>query len=252
MVERESEEEWQITQPETLKADDAKIRQLLSDAGFVIVQQFVSDAPEDLAQYGLDAPSLKIRLWEQEHDVPHELLFGSVDQEQTGLYAKIGDQDTVVLVNAEALEQLRKTAFELCDKKILAFDLTQVEKIQLTYPEQNLTLKKDGDEWKATEPEDKRLAFFKVNNLLHDLAELEFAREIAESAADPDQYGLAEPEITLTIWDGADHELLTLLIGQAVVAQDLRYVKLASDAVVYGIDPQFLQDLPENLADLEE
>lgn len=251
VLERASEEEWQITQPESFKADSAKVQQLLSNAESATVQQFVSDTPEDLAQYGLAAQPFTIRLWQKDQETPHELLLGSPDQANTGIYAKLGSQNAVVLVKADTLAQLHQSAFDLRYKKILAFDRAQVEQIQLTYADQKLVLEKDGDDWKATEPEQKTVAFFKVNNLLYDLNELEFTQKLDAPDANLSKYGLAEPEVRITL-RASDKELLALLIGKAVQGQEHRYVKLAADATVYAIAPQFLQELPKNLADLAE
>ena len=87
---------------------------------------------------------------------------------------------------------------------------------------------------------------------MYDLNELEFTQKLAEPDADLSSYGLAEPEIKITLSDTSDNELITLLVGKAVEGQDVRYVKLESDAAVYAIDPQFLQELPKTPADLEE
>ncbi len=252
VVERESEEEWQITQPETLKADGTEIQQFLSDVELLTAQQFVSDPAGDLAQYGLDSPPLSIRLWEKAQETPYELLLGSSDPEHQGIYAKIGHQDDVVLVKTDALEQLHKTVVDLRYKKILSFDHAQVEKIQLTYSDQKLVLEKDGDDWKASEPESKKVAFFKVNNLLYELTDLEFTQKFDEPESDLSQYGLVEPELALTLWGDTKNELFTLLIGKSTETQDVCYVKVASKTAVYAIDPQFLQEFPKNPADLDE
>ena len=157
VLERETEEDWLITQPEDFAADGAEVRQLLSNAGLLTVQQFVNDTPQDLEQYGLASPTLTIRLWEKEQEVPYELLLGNPDPQNTGMYAKVGDQNSVVLVKTEALEQLHKTVFALRDKKILAFECDKVAKLELHYADQSLLLEKDGDEWEVTEPEQKKI-----------------------------------------------------------------------------------------------
>lgn len=252
VLEREAEEDWAITQPQNFAADWEEVRQLLSNARSLTVQQFINDAPQDLEQYGLASPVLTIRLWEQEQEIPHELLLGSPDPQNAGMYAKVGNQDSVVLVKTEALEQLHKTVFELRERKILAFERDKVAKFELHYADQRLVLEKDGDEWQATEPEQKSLAMYKVNNLLYDLSDLKFTQKLTEAEADLSKYGLADPEIRITLHDDSGNELLTLLVGRAVEGQETHYVKLDAEAVVYAIDPQFLQELPKTSADLEE
>ncbi len=252
VLERKSPEAWKITQPEEFEADSSKVRKLLSDAGLLKAEQFVTDEPEELASYGLATPALSLRLWKIAQETPQQVLLGNPDAGNTGIYAKPGAQNSVVLVKMDALQQLHKTLFDLRYKKILSFERPDVEKIRIEYADVTFLLEKDGDEWKAKEPEEKAITFYKVNNLVYDLEELEFQRKIHEPDEDLNIYGLTQPDVKLTLLENTGKEIATLLIGKSVEEQDIRYVKTSSENSVYAIDPAFIDELPKELKDLAE
>jgi hypothetical protein len=250
--EEEADKEWKIVQPGEFKADDSKVRTLLSNARDIKVEQFVTDGPTDLNLYGLESPQVLLNFWEKDQESPQRLLLGNADVENTGVYAKLGDQDSLVLVKSEALEQLKKTAFDLRYRKLLSFTPDQVKKIQVKYPESTLLLEKDNDVWKAQEPEKKELLPYKINNLMFDLNDLEFEEEILTPEEDLSVYGLHEPQVEVTFWEEGDQEVFTLLIGEQQEDKDVLYIKVATESPVYAIEPSFLDELPKEIKDLVE
>lgn len=191
-------------------------------------------------------------LWKKDQENPQQLLLGNADVENTGVYAKLGDQDSLVLVKSEALEQLKKITFDLRDKKILSFVRDKVRKIQVNYAETTLLLEKDNDIWKAKEPEKKELLPYKVNNLIYDLGDLEFKEEILTPEEDLHVYGLHELQVEVTLWEEKDREVFTLLVGKQQEDADVLYVKIATENTVYAIDSSFLDEFPKDLKDLAE
>jgi hypothetical protein len=244
------EEQWKISQPGEFKADSSKVRELLSDAKDLKIEQFISDEPGDLSPYGLNPPQITLNLWEKDQANPRQLLLGNSDVKKTGIYAKLGDQDSLVLVKPDVLEQFKKTAFDLRYKKILSFTPNQVEKIQIKYPETILVLEKDGDIWRATEPEKKELVSYKINNLMYDLEDLEFTEEILTPEKDLRIYGLQEPQGQLTLWEKGGKEVFTLLIGKKQEGKEVLYAKTVTANTIYAIEPSFLDELPKEIEDL--
>lgn len=243
---------WKITQPQPFSAATQKITNWLMDINSLKVEQFITDEPTDLKLYGLEPPQLHLSLWLKNQAQPQQLLIGNADAEKTGVYAKLGDQSSVVLLKAETFTQLNKTAFEMRDRDILALDTAAVEKVQLKYAATTLLLEKSGDTWKAKEPEKKNLLTYKVNNILYDLDALEFLEDIAAPDANLSVYGLTPPEVEITVWSKGQKDSLTVLVGAAVEGKTQRYVKLATGATVYAIAPTFLDELPKDLGALTE
>lgn len=249
----DTESLWKIVQPGELKADTAKIRTWLWDVQDVTVEQFVTDEPADLSLYGLEPPQLHLSVWLEDQEQPQQLLLGNSNAENTGIYAKLGTNDQVVLVNTEVLEKLKKTTFDLRYTKFVEFDRDQVEKLQITYPESTLLLEKKGDTWKAREPEKLDLTTYKVTNLLYDLSDLDYTGEILAPEADLSVYGLDVPAVEVTLWEKDREEGYTLLIGKVSEGETEKlYVKVATAAPVYEVDSVFLEEIPKEVKDLSE
>lgn len=247
-----TEPSWRIVQPAAYEANSTKVSSWLWDAREIAVEQFVSDGPVDLSLYGLDPPQLSLSIWTTGQEQPQQLLLGNADAEQTGVYAKLAGQDSIMLVTSEALEQVKKTAFDLRKRNILAFTQDSVEKMQFTYSDDTtLVLEKRGDAWKAKEPEKADLTTYKISNILYDLETLEFIEEITESEADLSAYGLEPANVEVTLWEKGQEQGITLLIGTHQ-EQGTLYAKPAAGEIVYGIEPAFLDELPRAIADLSE
>jgi hypothetical protein len=238
-------EQWQGTQPAEFKADREKIQAMLSAAKELKIEQFVTDEPGDLSLYGLNPPQITVNFWEKDQANPRQLLLGNADIEKTGIYAKLGDQDSLVLVKSDVLNQFKKTAFDLRYKKILSFASEPIKKIQIAYREKTVVIEKDGDIWKTTQPEKQAWESYKINNLMYDLQNLEFTEEIATPGEDVSQYRLQEPQVQLTLWEKEGKEVFTLLIGKKIEGKDVLYAKTKAGNSIYAIDPAFLDELPK-------
>ncbi len=76
------------------------------------IVSFVSDAPSDLSEYGLDQPQQSVYMVDQ-YNNPQVIHFGnaenymSKDQQVTGFYAKCGSRDSVWLVESNVLTSIK-------------------------------------------------------------------------------------------------------------------------------------------------
>jgi hypothetical protein len=245
----DAESLWNIVRPQTYEAMTSKVRSWLWDAQSVKVEQFVTDEPTDLNLHGLEPPQLRVKVWLSDQEQPQELLLGDADAENTGIYAKTGSQNSVVLVKPEALENLSKTANDFRNRQILTLATEAIEKIQIVYTDTTLLLEKKGDTWKSQQQE---LIGYKVNNLLYDIEALEFTTDIRLPDANLGVYGLEQPDVEITLWEKGKKDGFTIQIGKAVEGLEKCYFKRADIPTVYVIESEFLEELPKTLADLVE
>ena len=243
-------DDWKITQPQALPADAADVTTLLSEANLLRVRDFVTDDARDLSQYGFTSPQFSLSVWKNTADAPQTLLIGQTTPDQAGLYAKLENQPDVVILAADALTRIPKTLFELRDRKVLHIEQAAIQKIALQYAETSLELRQDGDSWTSSAPEKRTLAGYKVNNLLYDVAALEFDEEFAAPAA-LHVYGLNVPLLTMTLWGDGAEPVASVLIGKAAGAARV-YAKIADGGTVYAIPAAFLDELPHTLDALSE
>lgn len=238
---------WKLVTPAEFPADAIALNALLNDAKNAKAADFVDDAGTDLAAYGLNPAQLTLTLRAKEADAAHALLIGSAAPNNAGVYAKVGNQDGVVIIPNETAAQFRKTAFDLRDKKIVKFDAEQVKTIEVAYPDNTLVLKQDGDLWKA---DGQEVQAFKINNLLYDISALEFAQEPLAATPDVTPYGLTTPAATITLRNAKGEEAAVITVGRSPDNSANVYAKTSAADKIYPIAAAFLDELPKDAASL--
>jgi hypothetical protein len=84
------------------KADESKVRGLISEIEAIEVERFVEDNPGDLSPYGLDRPDVEITI--SEGDKKITLLLGK--KEDKSVYAKLADKGSVYALRDEILTKI--------------------------------------------------------------------------------------------------------------------------------------------------
>jgi hypothetical protein len=255
VVLQRQDDHWQMTAPVQDRGDAPQIRTLLQRLRDVKAQAFVAETPSDLTPYGLADPALRVSLTVGPDRTVTTLLLGSLDAERKGVYAKRDDAANVVLLPQQFWQDLPTTAMALRDKKLLAFDTSTVQKVQLRYPDTTLMLERQGDTWRLTAPEAHPLQKPRqVDALLYDLSTLEYVRTFSKTAADGAQYGLDPPRVQITVWPENGEPLPPLRIGKTVETDDearnLVYATVGSKTPLYAIEAKVFDDLPKTPSDL--
>jgi len=242
-LQRESDDKWHIAAPAEFPANTDRINVLLNNAKNAKALEFV-DPAADQTWFGFDRPNVMVSFWKTGENNPLQLIVGNPNVENTGLYVKTGDG--VSVTDPAILAQLKQSAFDLRDRVIASFKADDVASFEIAYPEAAILIKKDGEAWKA---DGKTLQTFEVNNLLYDLAALEFAEEPAASASDLSQYGLNAPAATVTLRNAKQEDLVAFQFGKQA---EMLFVKTAKADTIYPIDAAFWDELPKQAADLAE
>jgi Domain of unknown function (DUF4340) len=260
VITRTGPRQYKLEQPIVTDGDSDTIYSLLWDLKELKAKDFVADTPEASSTYGLEPPRRRITLWEKPSDnaseTLHTMLFGDENPEQQGTYVKIAERPTIALVDSlEAQRLIGRTVFDLRNKKLLAFETEAIQKIQLQYPTSALTLERQGDSWRLSEPQKQAIQTrWKVDNLLYELSTLEYASVVAETVENGVPYGLDTPQFQVTLWRRDGTTLGPLSIGKtADPGSDgtrLVYAQANPHAPLYTVKAEFLGRLPKTPADL--
>jgi len=214
----EKDNKWFIEKPATYDADGATIRNLLSTLRSMRAVDFPSDAPTDLAQYGLDAPRLKVTLGVGTDGTEKTLAIGK-DNDQKQIYVQRGGQPTVFAVNDFVFRDLNKSVEDLRDKTVLAFDRDKLSAIQVVGKEGKTRLVRGDDKKWKVEGSDAKPLEPAINQYVSDLAELkgyEIATDHADNLAD---YGLDQPKVAITLYGDGQQEIGTVLLGERAATE---------------------------------
>lgn len=204
---------WTIDTPGPYRADTTTVRSLLSSLRALRISEFVDDAPGDLAEFGFDAPRLRIRLLEGPDDIEKQLVFGAKGNDKNEPYVQSKSSPTIYTVGEFTLRELDKNLNELRDKTILSFDRERADRVEVDRKDGTgfVLVRRDGQDWRVDGIEGTpapSVANAYVGDL-HQLKGYEIAADRPEGLA---AFGLDAPLLTVRILSGDD------LLGTILIA----------------------------------
>ena len=119
---------WQLTRPFQADADGEKVNQMLDDMRNKRVKQTL-EVPE-LAQYGLDTPSITLSLWTEQVSPAATFLIGK-KAINFSVYVKEESEAHIFLIESSALDDLTKSPTDLRDPSVIKFNTETVSNIAL-------------------------------------------------------------------------------------------------------------------------
>ncbi len=250
---------WNLSAPMTDGADQEAVERYLrnlreSEREKVIVDSAAATA-EEAAQYGLDAPRLRVRL-QTEDGTERVVAFGSDSPTDSFTYAQLqGDNPEIFAVRAWRFDNFDKRAFDLRDRRVLAFAKDEVVQVQRWGAGGAAVLARAEPGWQLREPVAARAAADAVDGLLDKIDQAEIEAFVAE---DPDAdalaaYGLGEsaPQVEIALLVGEDRAEKRLAIGGAD-EQGRWYARDASRPQVFLVDSTLVQELTKGISDLRD
>ena len=136
-------DKWKIVKPAQYPADDTQVRQALSTMVNAKASDFISDAPANVAQYGLEKPHLTATVVLNNGE-QQSLLFGFKQSEQgkSGIYVRRGERAPVYAVAEYVMSSLDKSSLDFRDKTIFNIDPESVESVKVKNSDGEFTLKR--------------------------------------------------------------------------------------------------------------
>ncbi|MXY81498.1 MAG: DUF4340 domain-containing protein [Gemmatimonadetes bacterium] len=250
---------WNLSAPMTDGADQEAVerylRNLLECEREKVVVDSAAASAEEAAQYGLDAPRLKVRL-QTEGGAEQVVAFGADSPTDRFTYAQLqGDNPEIFVVRAWRFDNLDKLAFDLRDRRVLAFAKDEVMQVQRWGAGGAAVLARAEPDWQLREPVIARADADAVNGLLDKIDQAEIEAFVAE---DPDAdslaaYGLGEraSQVEIALLVGADRAEKRLAIGGAD-DQGRWYARDASRPQVFLVDSTLVQELTKGISDLRD
>ena len=250
---------WNLSAPVTDGADQEAVERYLRNLRECEREKVVVDSAaasaEEAAQYGLDAPRLKVRL-RTEDGAEQVVAFGADSPTDRFTYAQLqGDNPEIFVVRAWRFDNLDKRAFDLRDRRVLAFAKDEVMQVQRWGTGGAAVLARAEPDWQMREPVAARAAADAVDGLLDKIDQAEIEAFVAE---DPDAdslaaYGLGEraSQVEIALLVGEDRAEKRLAIGGAD-EQGRWYARDASRPQVFLVDSTLVQELTKSISDLRD
>ncbi|MDE0010368.1 MAG: DUF4340 domain-containing protein [Candidatus Poribacteria bacterium] len=262
---KDTTDNWQLARPFQADADSEKVSQMLDD----ILNKRVKQTLEvtELAQYGLDTPSITLSL-STEGDLPTATFLIGKKAINFSVYVKEKSETHIFLIESSALDDLTKSPTDLRDRSVLKFNPETVSSIQFKHraagsASQSSTInceKRDGT-WHVRHPLEAKADTQDIEDLLSELRSLKVSTFEADGADTKVQLekleksGLDDPRIQVELTDGDKTYAVNIgaSVGSETGTQGRVYVKTTvyQDAA-YTVDEGIYHLLNKSVFDLRD
>ena len=112
VCQKDTSDNWRVTAPIVRKAKKWKVSGILSDIETLRAEAFVAQKARDLSRYGLDAPRITAKLWD-DRDIQTQVFLGKAKGDL--VYAKVSGKEAVYLVKDRIVEKLSPKVADLVE-----------------------------------------------------------------------------------------------------------------------------------------
>lgn len=175
---------WVFLTPGGLEADSGAWDTVATNVGRIERGETVTEAPADLAQYGLAEPDVRVGVVLREDGHREEILFGSANPSGEAYYTRLGSSPQVFLTTSTWRGLFQKQAGDLRDKTLLRFDQNAVDRIEVA--PSGLLLTRDDGSWFLDGSPRLRADDGEVASFLSSLAVTRATGFAGEGEPDPD------------------------------------------------------------------
>ncbi len=256
IVMRKSGAAWRILQPVVTGGDHGEIVGLIRTLRFMDLERVVADSVRiargeaRLSDFGLDRPNLALVITQA--DRVDSLFWG--DRSPTGRYGYIrwSGHPGILAVGAPFRLRLEKGLFQLRDKRIADFNAETLRKVEIVRGDARVVVERLSDEWRQTYPVNDRTDDAEIRKLINRLRTAEFTRVVEEESPHRGQYGLEEPTLTVSIFDGYRERKKTIVIGRRKEGGRFPpfFAAFSGSPMVFLVDSTFVADIRNAAGDL--
>ena len=243
VAEKEGGRWFVIKRSKKYKADVGAISGMIGDFAKMKNDKVVSEAPDDLTEYGLEDPRVEVVMKTPARR--HSLRVGKESPIGSGVYAQVDYDRRVVLVDRDSLWRfLDKSADDLRDKQILSLDEGQIERLRFRAGDSSFEVEKKNGRWVGKNiPQYVEIDQDKIDEVVRTFSDLRAVGFEDDNPEDLDQYGLAVPGAELVIFQ--DRKSAHLLFSNEKKGN--HYIKLTSEDPVYSISEFTFNRMPKDV-----
>ncbi len=236
---------WVITGPVNAAADESALNSLIGNLVSARVEREFAPAGNDLKQYGLAEPAVKLEI-KLKNGQTHRVELGTKDSTESSAYAKIDGAPNVTIIPAALLTSADKPLNDLRDRSVLGATQYELASVKISNESGGFELEKKESEWNIKSPVGGPADENAVSSMLSEIAGAT-ASEIIETADDPAKYGLDKSKISITTKLSTGSER-TITIGSKI--DDKYWAKASDRPQIMKVEQAFYDSLNTKLADL--
>ena len=235
---------WTIATPERLPADQDAVNTLVGALNPVTADSVVDNHPSDPARYGLKDPSLTVAVHET-NGKTEQLYFGDDVPAGSLVYARVDSDPKIYAISSSTKTSLDKSANDLRDKRLLAFDSNQLTRIELASAKSDVEFGKNNqNEWQIIKPQPYRADSFEVEELLRKLTDAKMDVASNDAKKTDAAFAAGQPVATAKVTDASGTETLEVRKNK-----DDYYAKSSGVKGIYKVSSDLGKELEKPLDD---
>ncbi|MGA2604970.1 MAG: DUF4340 domain-containing protein [Verrucomicrobiia bacterium] len=224
---------WKITAPVAVAAEPTAVEQLLSRLSGLTAEQFAADIATDLDKYGLAAPVTTVSLRGEGTNTIAQLLVGSPDASNSVRFVKRADEPFVYGVDTNIVSWLPANYLALRSHRLTDTSSEEITKLVIEGKAGRVVVERGADKkWKLVEPSQGILDNDALQHLLDEWGALRAEEFVREGRDNVTEYGLDQPEVTITATAG--DRARSLELGK-LQGSDSRYALWSEPSLVFTI-----------------
>lgn len=200
-TEADDDDSWMIESPLSAPANRWEVESLVNAVKEIeYVKEYASGAADRPSQElaGMDEPLATLKLYEGT-SLKASLTVGASVPVGKGDYLKLGDSDKLLVSKDDVRRRFDKRVEQFRNKRVLRFDLKDVQRVKVSGVRNFELVRADGDEWMLESPTRSRVKKSEAESFIRPLTYLS-----AEEFKDDDPialkpYGLKEPRLKVTV-----------------------------------------------------
>jgi hypothetical protein len=246
---------WQITQPIEVEADDATVNNLLNAIANAEITRTLDETPQDVSLYGLNAPAVKFQLTLKDSKPLPSVFLGKDTPVGYSVYAQREGEAKILLAPQSLRIGTQKEIKDLRDRTVIAFTDDEVKRLEIHGPDKEIVLNKTDAGWVLEKPLEVKADAGEVQTFLSSLRSMKAQDFIEQPAQELKEFGLAPPQLTVSLALGGDNAQKTVLIGGEKndnQGNTQRYVKRGEKDTLFVVGAGVLRDLSKNANDFRD
>jgi len=246
---------WYLTQPLEVEADDDTVNNLVNAIGDAEIKRTLDETPQDVSLYGLNAPVVKLQMTLKDGKILPVVLLGKDTPVGFSVYTQREGSPKILLAPQSLRIGLQKEVKDLRDRTVMAFTDDEVKKVEIHGPNEEIVLDKGDAGWTLEKPLEVQADDTEVRMFLSSLRSIKAQDFIEQPSPELKEFGLAPPQLMVSLALGGDNAQKTLLIGGEKSGErgnKQRYVKRGERDTLFVVGDWVLHDLSKTASDFRD
>jgi hypothetical protein len=245
---------WNLSLPVQAKANQRVIELLLADVEHTRIQspttKITASTPEELAPYGLAEPRLTIHVSSADKfTIAH---IGRDAPEGHFVFARREGKPDVFIVDKDLLDRFGRNVDDYRDRTLLDLGTLTPSRVEIRSPTGQLELQFANGSWRLTRPFQARANTKLLAERITELT-LPVIQSFVPPPAEPlAAYGLAEPQLTFSIWTDESPARALLIGARHKDKPELTFAKRKDDPTIFTVKTELAAQLAMRLNDLRD